>query len=111
MLRKTYWIYLLPLLLGGCALPPVWSVASLFADGVSYAVSSKSVGDNALSELTGADCGVRNFIGDGVYCRDRATVVVATLAERGGDDMAPGLRYVRGNAVWEGGLPVDHTEF
>jgi SPOR domain len=44
------------LLLGGCALPPAVTLASLAADGVSYAASGKSVSDHGISAATGNDC-------------------------------------------------------
>ena len=43
-------------LLGGCAVPTAVTVASLAADGVSYAATGKSVTDHGLSAATGEDC-------------------------------------------------------
>ena len=52
---------LLPLLLlalpaGGCAVPPALTIASLAADGASYAATGKSVTDHGISAATSHDC-------------------------------------------------------
>ena len=44
------------LVLGGCALPPAVTLASLAADGVSYVTTGKSVSDHGMSVATGNDC-------------------------------------------------------
>ena len=45
-----------PLVLGGCAMPPVVTLASLAADGVSYVTTGKSVSDHGISAATSHDC-------------------------------------------------------
>lgn len=46
----------LPLLLGGCGLPPALSAASWALDGISYLASGKSVTDHAISQVAQQDC-------------------------------------------------------
>ena len=78
--------------LGGCALPPVVSLASFVGDGVSYAQSGKSLTDRALSAMLGANCAIFRLFDDGKVCRPaenavardrrtRPTVVVTGVAE------------------------------
>jgi SPOR domain len=47
---------LVALLPAGCVLPPAVTLASLAADGVSYAATGKSVSDHGISAATGNDC-------------------------------------------------------
>ncbi|MEP4377667.1 MAG: hypothetical protein ABJ215_13140 [Alphaproteobacteria bacterium] len=55
-MRKNLAMIGLPLLLGGCGLPPALSAASWALDGVSYLASGKSVTDHAISEVAQQDC-------------------------------------------------------
>lgn len=57
--------------LGGCALPPALSIASLVVDGVSYAASGKSVQDHALSAVTDEDCALWRVVTGLAICRDK----------------------------------------
>lgn len=84
------WLCLLPLLLGGCALPPMVTVASLAADGMSYIATGKSVTDHAISGLTGEDCALLYVVDDGAICRDAA---------RPGPDSAPAVTVVAAAAI------------
>jgi sporulation related protein len=55
-LDRLAFLALAALLPAGCALPPVVTLASLAADGVSYAATGKSVSDHGISAATGNDC-------------------------------------------------------
>ncbi len=55
----------LTILLSGCALPPVFTAASLMADAISYASTGKSVTDHGISMVLQKDCALlRAFDGD-----------------------------------------------
>ena len=56
MHRKNLAMIGLPLLLGGCGLPPAISAASWALDGISYLASGKSVTDHAISQVAQQDC-------------------------------------------------------
>ncbi len=57
----------LTILLSGCALPPVFTAASLMADAISYASTGKSVADHGISMVLQKDCALlRGF--DGEIC-------------------------------------------
>jgi hypothetical protein len=63
--------------LGGCALPPIYSVASYVGDGILYLASGKTSTDHGISALTGEDCAtLRVFDGEGI-CHDRALLAQA----------------------------------
>ena len=53
---RLVFLALAALLPEGCALPPAVTLASLAADGVSYATTGKSVSDHGISAATGNDC-------------------------------------------------------
>lgn len=53
---RLAFLALAALLPAGCALPPAVTLASLAADGVSYAATGKSVSDHGISAATGNDC-------------------------------------------------------
>jgi hypothetical protein len=71
-LRTFRWLLpplLLPLLAAGCAVPPVVTVASFAADGVSYAATGKSVTDHGISAATAHDCALlRPVLADKPVC-------------------------------------------
>lgn len=69
-MRKYLALIGLPILLGGCGLPPAISVASWALDGVSYVVSGKSVTDHALSEVANQDCALLRIVQDRAICED-----------------------------------------
>ena len=58
-----------PILLSACALPPALSLASLAADGLSYAATKKSVQDHALSAAVGEDCALWRVVTGLAICR------------------------------------------
>jgi hypothetical protein len=81
-MRKTLAMIGLPLLLGGCGLPPALTVASWALDGVSYAISGKSVTDHAISEVAQQDCALLRVVQGREICdsgnpEDGGTVMVA----------------------------------
>ena len=61
--------------LGGCALPPVLSVASFLGDGVSLMSSGKSMSDNAISTLAGEDCRLFRVLKGEWICHPESKVV------------------------------------
>lgn len=60
----------LPLLLGGCGLPPALTAASWALDGVSYLVSGKSVTDHAISEVAAQDCALFRVVQGREVCEE-----------------------------------------
>lgn len=80
-------------LLGGCVLPPAVTVASLAADGVSYAATGKSVTDHGISAATGQDCALLRELQGGPICaaetkRGKNVPVVDGLAASPPSDIA-----------------------
>lgn len=69
-MRKTLAMIGLPILLGGCSLPPALTAASWAIDGVSYLVSGKSVTDHAISEVAQQDCALFRVVQDREICED-----------------------------------------
>jgi hypothetical protein len=68
--------------LGGCALPPIYSIASYVGDGILYLASGKTSTDYGISAVTGEDCStLRVFDGEDI-CRDPALVAQARDAAR-----------------------------
>lgn len=60
----------LPFLLGGCALPPAISIASLAVDGLSFASTGKSATDHAISATAKKDCAVFRVVKDEKVCKE-----------------------------------------
>ncbi len=56
--------------LAGCALPPMLSIVSSAADGVSFIAAGKSFTDVALSALTDKDCVVLRIVTNNEICRE-----------------------------------------
>jgi hypothetical protein len=69
-MRKSLVLIGLPLLLGGCGLPPALTAASWALDGVSYLVSGKSVTDHAISEVAAQDCALFRVVQGREVCED-----------------------------------------
>ena len=69
-MRKSLAMIGLPILLGGCGLPPALTAASWALDGVSYLVSGKSVTDHAISEVASQDCALFRIVQDREICED-----------------------------------------
>ncbi|MEX2628866.1 MAG: hypothetical protein WD341_02930 [Tistlia sp.] len=68
------------LALGGCALPPALSIASLVLDAGSYAASGKSVADHGISLIAEQDCALLNLVSEGAICRETPTYDTAMVA-------------------------------
>jgi hypothetical protein len=62
-------IAILPIL-AGCALPPAITIASTVADGISYAMSGKSMTDHALSAVTSQDCAMLRALEGNEICAE-----------------------------------------
>lgn len=59
----------LPMLLSGCALPPVVGAVAYLLDGASYLGTGKSVSDHALSEVAGEDCAMWRLLKGELICQ------------------------------------------
>ena len=71
------------ILLNACALPAAFTIASLAADGISYATSGKSVSDHALSAVANEDCAMWRALQDRPICGDREVPEVMVAAAPG----------------------------
>ena len=71
-MRKSLVLIGLPILLGGCGLPPAISVASWALDGVSYLATGKSVTDHAISQVANQDCALLRVVQGREICEDFA---------------------------------------
>lgn len=75
-----------PLLLGGCGLPVGVSVASLIADGISFAATEKTLTDHGLSLVTNKDCAIWRGIKGEDICADSddlsGDIMVAELPDQ-----------------------------
>jgi len=60
----------LPLLLGACGMPIGIQIASLFADGVSYLTTEKTLTDHGISAVADQDCALWRGIEGEDICRD-----------------------------------------
>ena len=85
-------IFLAPFLLAGCALPPVVTLASLAADGVSYAATGKSTTDHAISAIAGEDCALLRAAKEQAVCKpdgpERKVLVSTVRAEKSKEDFS-----------------------
>jgi len=73
----------LPHLLGGCLASPGVAVASLAADGTSYAATGKSLADHGVSTVKDEDCATMRVFTGGAICRDpKHPVPAAPLEDR-----------------------------
>ncbi|WNK01621.1 hypothetical protein L2D14_09335 [Thalassospiraceae bacterium LMO-JJ14] len=73
----------------GCAAPLPLTVATLFADGVSYATTEKSLTDHGLSALSDQDCAMHRVLTEGAMCRDSAYGTTAVAAVAAVNDTVP----------------------
>ncbi len=72
-----------PLLLGGCGLPIGVQLVSLFADGVSFLATDKTLTDHGISLVAEKDCAIwRGFKGEDI-CREVAPddILIADASE------------------------------
>ena len=67
--RSRLAVLALPILLGACALPASFTIATLAIDGISYATSGKSVSDHALSAVANEDCAMWRVLQARPICR------------------------------------------
>ena len=58
------------LVLSGCALPPVVTVASFALDFASYGATGKTVTDHGISAVLQRDCALLRSLDEGEVCRD-----------------------------------------
>ena len=54
--------------LGGCAIPPAVTIASLAINAASYATTGKSVSDHGISAVMGEDCALWRVVADRKVC-------------------------------------------
>lgn len=78
---RTFAVVLAPLFLGGCGMPVGVQIASLFADGLSFFATEKTLGDHGLSAVAGQDCAVWRGLNGENICRDNGTETAATGTE------------------------------
>jgi len=66
-------ILLIPLFLGGCALPVQFQIASFALDGFLYMTTEKSLTDHGISQVTGKDCALHRVVTrkDNAICNDQ----------------------------------------
>lgn len=77
------------LVLSGCALPPAVSVASLVADGVSYAATGKSTTDHAISAVARQDCALLRLAQGEELCDPEGEALIELVgADASPDDWA-----------------------
>lgn len=60
---------LMPVVLGGCALPLPVQIASWAIDGISYVATQKSVADHGISLAMDQDCAILRTVTEGAPCR------------------------------------------
>ncbi len=75
---RRVWLAPPPLLLGGCVLPPAVQVASLMAEGFSYATTGKGVADHGISMVADKDCAVLRAVKGQEICREDEGDATAT---------------------------------
>jgi len=79
------------LTLGGCALPPVVTIASYSADAVSYAATGKTVTDHAYSAVARSDCSFIRILRAKPICVDEPDQSEAMQIARG-DPAVPDVK-------------------
>jgi SPOR domain len=75
MRKARSWITLIvaAFALGGCAVPPIVTIASYSADIVSYEATGKTVTDHAYSWIARSDCSFIRILRDKPICVDYPT--------------------------------------
>ncbi|PCJ61580.1 MAG: hypothetical protein COA65_01100 [Rhodospirillaceae bacterium] len=71
--------FLATLTASGCALPPVVTVASFAADGVSYVMSGRTVSDHVLSYAVQEDCAVYRVVKGESICHLEQSATALSL--------------------------------
>ncbi|MCZ6607119.1 MAG: hypothetical protein O7A64_05580 [Alphaproteobacteria bacterium] len=82
---RTFAVLVPLILLNACALPAVYSIATLAVDGISYATSGKGLSDHALSAVANEDCAMWRVLVARPICSetDVPETTVATASEFG----------------------------
>lgn len=96
-------ILLLPFLLGGCALPVQFQIASFALDGFLYLTTEKSLTDHGISKVTGRDCALHRVVTrDGDICDE-------VVAEDTAVALAPPVKNQIETNSWQNdqGAPLD----
>jgi hypothetical protein len=79
---RRLWVFALLAPLPGC-FPPAVTVASLAADGMSYAATGKTVSDHGITVATARDCAIIGRVFDGMpICIDRTPDPAIPLEDR-----------------------------
>ena len=105
---RTFAVLAPLILLNACALPAAFTIASLAADGISYATSGKSVTDHAISAVANEDCAMWRALQARPICRD-ADVPATMVAAAPGPEESEVLAVVLGVAPAAGGSMAPET--
>ena len=95
-MKKGSLILILSMMLGGCALPVSFQIASWAADGISYIATNKSVSDHGLSLVTQKDCALWRAVKQEEICvqhEDSPTAIAARLDDE--DDNYANQRLIQ----------------
>jgi len=104
-LRKQVAIFILPIVLGACALPPVVTIASFAVDGMSLVSTEKTVSDHVLSAVAEDDCALWRILTSADICIDSAGQD-DQLAAGAGTDIADAALRERGLRRGEPAAPT-----
>ena len=75
-------LLLSPFILGGCTLLPVsFQIASLAMDGISLAVTQKSLTDHGISAITQKDCALWRSVTDKNVCQEEDSLIETALTD------------------------------
>ena len=80
---------ILPLLLGGCGLPPIVTAMTYAVDGLSYATSGKGMADHAISAATNKDCAMFRIAQGRTMCQNEKAVQETPVLAMVDTDTAP----------------------
>ncbi|MCH8237729.1 MAG: hypothetical protein IIC06_06090, partial [Proteobacteria bacterium] len=99
---------LAPLVLAGCGMPVGVQIASLFADGLSFLATEKTLGDHGLSAVAGQDCAVWRGLNGEKICRDNGAETAANGTEEQASASSPSdvaVDTMEDAYVWESDEP------
>ncbi len=104
---RLAFVSMLAVWLAGCGLPPVLTIISTVADGISFVANGKSLSSVALSAMTDQDCAVYRIVSNNEICRDttgdqRPAIVIVSYeatAEFAGETPEDPLALGRGESV------------
>lgn len=105
---RTFAVLVPLILLNACALPAVYSIATLAVDGISYATSGKGLSDHAISVVANEDCAMWRVFVARPICRD-ADVPKTTVAAAPAAGESEVLAVVLGVAPAAGGPMAPET--